>query len=178
MHKYDLYCLRLSFNWHQRYGIFRLRRVFPFDLNFRHIFCVIFQRIFTWWSWNGSPLSTRSIAISVPIPRSAPFISTLKEYKTQNIYKYIFILYNETLLINILFENYIFLDESSTCLYHDPCYDPFCYAPLMSCYPSRPFSLYSPHHPFPFHAPSPFLSPPTMLEASLVLPNLTYYNIM
>lgn len=73
-------------------------------------------------------------------------------------------------------DSYIFFYDN-TCLYRDPCFDLF-YAPSMSPYLFLPSSLYYQHHPFLSHAPFLSLSPPTMLEASLALPNLIYYNII
>lgn len=72
---HDSIYLRLSFHWHQRYCILRLRRVFSFDLNLGHILSVVFQWILAWRSRSGSPLATRTITISVSIPRSASFTS-------------------------------------------------------------------------------------------------------
>lgn len=72
----------------------------------------------------------------------------------------------------MILQNFISLDDI-TCLYHDPDFDPF-YAPSTSRYLFPPSSLYSHYHLFPFHAPFPSLSPPTMLEASLVLPMIQY----
>lgn len=78
----------------------------------------------------------------------------------------------------MLFESYFSFNDN-TCLYRDPYFDLF-YAPSMSLYLSPPSSLYYQHHPFLFHAPFLSLSLPTMLEASLVLPNIysIYYNII